>query len=280
MKKLLLGLFLLTGLFASCDSSEDIEEIPVDIVLSANGSIWMDNLDCEFDILEGNGEYIATVSEQPDGDMDAKVTVEGTKVKVSMLTNNAVITITDRKQKEASVNIYSSAKELYPSNYTLTLSNGKTHEMHSINFGVGQYTLKKVKGNSTDVSVDENDVVKVKALSSGTSYYKLVDRRGVTANLKIMVTAEYDLEGNSIEVNTHNDELLFITLKSGGEWQFENSNPGSSLLKSIHLHSKGDIEKKYDIVQIDTNDEGVKGRTIINLKDKDGNIASIILNVE
>lgn len=280
MKKLLLGLFLLTGLFISCDRSEDVEEVVTELVLSVGaGGIWMDQLDCEFDILEGNGGYVATVSQQSDGDVDAKVTIEGTKVKVSMLTNNAVITITDKKQKEASAIIYSSAKELHPMTYILVLPDGETTEMRNLDFGVGEYTVKKVKGNSADVSVGENDVINVKSLCPGNSYYKVIDRRGAAGKLKIMISAEYFLTGNSIKVNAVNDQLLFINLESEGEWQFEENKPESTLLKSIYLHPKGDAEKKYDVVQIDTNDEDIKGIDIINLKDKNGKRVSITLYI-
>lgn len=280
MKKVLI-LLLITSVFAACSSQDDLiaepEAVIKELSLSIKpGHIYTSNIDFEFEILDGNGGYTVSVSD----DEDARATVEGNKVKVNLLKNTASITVTDKDNQSASVVINSSAKSLTPSAYGIFIDNGTSYTMKDINFGEGGYTIEKIKGTSAEVIVVENDGLKVNALKPGNSYYKIVDKRGAKAKFEVYVTTAYDFYGRTLEITAINDQIISVIIKQGaGEWKIvgEQSSP---IFKKLTMIAKGDKDKKYDILNIATSENESKGIFTIPLQDKAGNKAYVTVNVK
>ncbi len=252
------------------------EDVTVNLKLSVDGQVYTEDVDFEFEIIEGNGGYMVSVS--GDEDKDAKVTINGSKVTVNLLSSMAFIIITDQKQQSTHIEINSSAESLAPHSYGVSMDVGRTYTLKNITFGAGGYTLRKIKGTSAEATMIENDCIKITGLKPGNSYYKIIDKRGTTAPLNISVDRSYDLINNNIEITAISDQTVFVILKWGeGDWMLV-EEPSSAILK-IFLMKKADIDKKYDVLQIDTSRD-VKGTVMIRLKDKAGNYAWITVKVQ
>lgn len=284
MKKSTL-LLLLCGLLLACHTSDEEnlppegEVVPCDLTLSVYGSITIEGLDYEFDILEGNGDYVAEVTDTKQGDKEALVTIIDNKVKVSLLSSSAGITIVDKENQRAAITLHSYDQSLTPTGYGLFLENGKEYIMTDVSFGAGKYKVENVKGSSAEVSVIANDAVRIKGLNPGNSYFKLIDHRGTTARFDVYVTENHDLASPSMVIYGINDQILNVWIKYDDVgWTLDGENK-SPLIEELYLHSKGDMEKKYDILQINTAKEG-KGSTSIKLKNNKGSTATIFLNIE
>lgn len=282
MKKALLFL-MVSCLSVACGSSGNFVQEPEpetparELKLSVKGSIYTDGVDFEFEILDGNGGYTAE-GYDPD---EAKVTIEGRKVKVNLLSDDVKITITDAQQQSASIVVNSSAKELWPIDYTLFIPNGDVYTMDYISFGVGGYSVEKVAGNSATVIIDDSDNVHVTTLKQGNSYFKLIDKRGTTAPLCVMVGTTYDMLTSTIEVVAVNDQTFSITLKYGnGDWQLVTKEPYAPIIDKIYLMHKATTDKQYDVIQVDTAKGNTKGRATIELRDRDGHLALITVKIE
>jgi len=268
-------------LCAACNSDDELAtpELPEQIQkleLSVGRVVQTEEVDLEFDILNGNGGYTAVVLSEE----DAKVSVDGNKVKVNLLRNNVSITVTDKKEQSISLLIYSSAKSLTPHNYGIFIESGDTHTMKDIAFGSGGYSIHKIKGTSADVDVTQNDHIKVSGLQPGNSYYKIIDKRGTSADFEVMVTSSFYLISNRLEVTAVNDQIASVWLKwGGGGWKIVQSTL-SPAIEKVTLMEKADIDKKYDILSIVSSKNEVKGVATIWLKDKTGNDAVITVRVQ
>lgn len=279
MKKVLILLFI-SSVLAGCSTKDDLiaepEAIKKELSLSVKpGQIYTNNIDFEFEILDGNGGYTVSVS----NDKDARATIEGNKVKVNLLRSTASVTVTDKDDQSASVVINSSAKSLIPSGYGIFIDNGTSYTMKDISFGEGGYTIEKIKGTSAEVVVVENDELKVIALKPGNSYYNIVDKRGTKAKFEVYVTTTYDLSSKNLEIAAINDQIISVIIKQGvGDWKIvgEQSYP---IFKKLTMISKGDKDKKYDILNIATSENEAKGSIKIPLQDKAGNTAYVTVNL-
>jgi hypothetical protein len=268
-------------LCAGCSSEDELAtpELPElirKLELSVGPVVQTEEVDFEFDILDGNGGYTVGVSSEE----GAKISVIGNKVKVNLLRNNVSITVTDKKNQSTSLSIYSSAKSLTPHNYGIFIETGDTYTMKDIGFGSGGYSIQKVKGTSADVGVTENDHIKVSGLQPGNSYYKIIDKRGASAAFEVMVTSSFHLTSNRLEVTAVNDQIASVWLKwGGGGWKIVQSILSPAIQKAT-LMEKADIDKKYDILSIVTSKNETKGVATIRLKDKVGNDAAITVRVQ
>ena len=254
----------------------DIDDMGQVLKLSVAGLVTTDKFDFELDILSGNGEYEITTSDEG----AAKVSIEGNKVTVHLLTRDVYLTVSDKSDQSVWLNILSSAKELIPNSYTLLLPKDKTHTM-DIGFGVGGYEIETIKGSSATSFVTEDDNIKVTANTVGNSYFMLTDKRGSTAPLAILVPSYYDLLVNeNLKITASNDERVNITLKrSEGDWSFVNK-PSSPLIIDATLLSRANFEITNDILQFDTNKDNMKGSITIYLQDSLGNRASVTVEVK
>lgn len=134
---------LFVGMSACISLDIDVELEPVkDLVLSVgnNGHVSTDGLSYEFEVLDGNGGYKATVSKNRFDEDAAKVTINGTKVTVDLLEQFVSITITDQKGETASLNIRTSHESLTRVGYGVSLEEGDSCVMDNISFGAGQYS--------------------------------------------------------------------------------------------------------------------------------------------
>jgi hypothetical protein len=281
MKKTFL-LLLISCLFVACSSDDndwnpqtepEPGEIWKNLKLSVEGDVETDGTDYEFEILEGNGEYTADVDEE-----FAKVTITGNKVKVELLRCRVFIIIQDKIGQNAYVYINSSAESLVSIGYGLIMDTDSEYTIKDIRFGAGGYILEKIKGTSAEAVVTEEDYIKVTALEPGKTYYKIKDKRGTTSKLEIIITDNYDLEGNNLTITTTNAQVINVILKQGEGWELV-STPSSPAIKRITLHTKGHIDG-YDTLQIDTSEDDAKGEALIQIKDKSGNYASITVKIQ
>lgn len=277
MKKVLF--FLLTICSFTACSSDDGDEFPPEekevkeIKLSVDNYISTDSLDYEFEILDGNGEYTATVFEEG----TAKVSIEGDKVTVSMLSNRARVTISDIEHQSASVDIYSSSMSLVPSSYGLFMP-ADTLCIMGLGFGVGGYTVEKTKGISAEAAVNDGDSLKITSKVPGTSYFKVTDKRGMTAEVEVNVVAYYTCTGNSLDITAVNDQVISVIINWGEGWTLIDGE-SSPLFERLTVMEKG-AHKKYDVLQIDTAKENAKGSWPIRLKNKNGDYATINVLVQ
>jgi len=283
-------LFILTLFFACSDSDDETgrdrekEDEPKELKLSVNttetGFLTTDKVDFEFEILEGNGGYVATVSEFH-GDPDAIVTIDGNKVIVNLLVGEhqgAEITITDKRNKEATVFIESTHESLNIPNYGVHLDVGQTCIMDNIDFGAGApYTVEKIRGNASNVVIEDGNI-KVTSLALGDTYYKVRDKRGSVANLVAKTTLQFDMAmtNNYLEFDGTNNLSASITLEWGDKWQIIGSTDKvtEDLSVVIPIGSK----TGYYVLFIHTTDKGT-GTDTITLKDKDGNLAVVKVRV-
>lgn len=267
-------------LLIACNKNVEVitedEVVVKELKLSTDNqhTVYTDDINYEFEILEGNGGYTTTVSKNEWGDDNAKVTFEKNKVKVAMLAKDIAITISDQKGKKRDVIIKSTAKSLSPISYGLLLNIGNSYEMKNISFGDGLYVVKRIKGNATEVFINNKGYVTVTALKPGNSYYKLTDQRGSTSKLDVSVPAVYELTGSSLSITAENDQISQIALKSGSGWQIV-KDPQSPIISLLTVIPLGDINKTYDFLQINSTDKDLQGKTVINLKDNNGNLATI-----
>lgn len=274
-------------MFLSCSSDDELSpeqlpgqtEVPEQtekLTLSVGHVVNTEEIDVEFDILSGNGEYVASVANED----EAKVSIQQNRVKVNLLRNNAGITITDKKNQSVSLRINSSAKSLVPANYSVIIENGDTYTMKNVTFGAGGYTLQKISGTSADARVLENGAINIKSLEPGNSYYKITDKRGTTAVFEVLVTSSFFLESNQLDVKVVNDQKASVWLKLGeGDWRIVESTSSPAIEKVVVIE-KGDIDKKFDILSITTSKGSVKGIASIRLQDRAGNYAFVTVHVQ
>lgn len=285
-----LVLLLAISLFPACNSGSDEEIIdePRELKLSVQpdefGRILTEDVDFEFEILDGNGGYTATVSEI-DGDPDAKVTIEGNKVKVNILVGNGYgprVTIADKKNKQVELYIESTNESLHiPGGYGLSFNIGQVALLDDIKFGTGApYTVERVRGNASEAVID-NGNVKVTSLALGDTYYKVRDSRGSVLNLTAQTTLQYDMSSTSnfLEIDAKNNYSATITLTWGDEWQIVGL--AESITERTHVGLPITVSGTYDdhyVLFIHTTDKGT-GTDTITLRDKDGNLAVVKVHV-
>lgn len=277
MKKFMFFLFV-SCFLAACGSDDDpIEEVDIvkELVLSAQGVAHIDDVEYEFEILDGNGDYTVSVSDEE----KAIATLDGNKVKVSMLFSTVDVTVCDKKGQSATLYISSSAPSLnFPSKYTVIMHKERTLKLDDITFGAGGYTVTKLKGTSADVIINKNDIVEITSKAEGgRSYFKIIDKRGTWMDFSVDVISKYELTSNQLDIKAVNDETITITIKWGeGGWKLS-EYPSSSFFYNVVIMKEGHLEG-YDILQINTS-EDVKGESFVKLEDKAGNIAYVKVTV-
>lgn len=273
-------LSLLSICFSGCgdDNKLKVDEViegeeVKELRLSVDDVVYIDDLDYTFEILDGNGGYTVSVSDST----KVKAKIEGQKVIVNLFYVWVDVTITDSKGQTQKVIINSSNELLFSTSFTVYLGEGDKHIMKNLGFGVGGYSLEKIKGSSAEITVDEKDCFTIKALKPGNTYFTIKDSRGATTSMDIIVELRKDLESNRLVVEATNDMQVAVTLKWGdGEWQLVET-PESDLIESVVVLHNG--ATTYDKLQINTTRKDSKGTVPIQLKDKTGNTATITLNI-
>ena len=279
MKKLPLFISILC-LVAACNSDEykyEKEEPLSELVLSVQDDVEIDDVYFSFDILEGNGGYVAKTSREG----AAVVTIKKNKVLVEMFNHQAYITVSDKKGQTASVNIYTSSEKVTPFNHTVLMPQNTT-EVSNIpfDFGVkGNYTLEKIKGTAVEASLTPDGYLTITSVGRGSDYYNVYDKRGFASSLNIRVITEYKLESSELTLNAINDEEITIMIDYGHNgWRLKEAADENPLLSFVHLANKG---KDYpsDMLTLTTNKDGAIGNTILYLINDEGEKITIRINV-
>jgi len=262
-------------LFFNCSS--DDEEIPEkpEIIYNLRLSIdkkihYIYSTDTVFNILEGNGEYIAMVSDED----VAKVAIDDTTVHVAFIGNGSVnITITDAKGQtaEAIMNVYH--KSLVDTHYILFMEKDSTYVVDHFTFGVGGYHLKNIRGDHAQLTIND-DNLKVTAKSHGKTYFDILDKRGTKVNGEVWVVAFYSLDKDKLEIEMIPDQRASIKTLYGQGWEIESYSGPIAEAVIIPVSNVN----PSDILQIDSSTE-IKGSGIIWLKDKEGNRAAVTVTV-
>ena len=280
-RALFTGVLLAPLLLIGCDRTADEVEVPRELVLSVSNkeSMWIetDDVDFHFEILDGNGGYVASISETG-GDKEAAVSIDGNKVTVNLLSHlGAMVTITDSKNQKDSVRIIFTHESLrtIPS-YGLYLEEGQTYAME-VDFGAGApYTIEKTKGNASKAVV-EGDKIKATSLGLGNTHYKIRDRRGTIARFVVSTSLSFQMEkGQSyLEFSGVNNMSASIRMQWGEEWKIigysnrviEKASVSKALIAT-------NVWSDYYVLFIDTAEEG-KGSDIITMRNKEGDLAAV-----
>lgn len=281
-------LFLISPLFLACDKEDEItKEVIKELILSVPqmDEEWLttEDVDFEFEILEGNGEYTATVSET-DGDADAKVEIAGNKVTVHILTHSALgaeVSISDKKDQKAIVYIRSTHASLQTiPGYGLFLAEGQSATME-IEFGAGApYTIEKIRG-SASTALMEDDKVKATSLGLGDTYYKIRDKRGTVTRLVVSTTLQFEISktSNYLEFDGVNNLSASILIPWGTGWEIVGSTEKITERVSVSkVLLSTNVWSDYYVLFINTVDEG-KGTDTITLKSKEGDLAVVKVSV-
>lgn len=287
----LIGLLACLGFSCSSLSPDDldiekpgggqVEEEPKEIKLSVSqtNEAWLttENVDFEFDILDGNGGYTATAS-STGSDPDAKVTIKENRVTVNILRGyGAEVRITDQKSKEARVFIQSTHPSLQLVNYNWGMDVGQTIILRRIDFGVGApYEIEKVKGDAAEV-FKEGDVMKARSFKLGKTDYKFRDRRGTVAYISII--SQLSLEMNQSDKTLRIDALNYmpasIKINWGTKWEIESYTSHVIEKPSVSqaLIPSGGLTDHYYLSVL--TDEKAKGSDVITLKNEAGEVITV-----
>lgn len=258
------------------------KELKLSVPVMDEALLTTEDVDFEFTIIDGNGGYTATVPET-DGDPDAKITIEGNKVIVNLLSHLGVqVTITDARYQEATVFITSTNETLQsiPSRYGLGLDEGQTTTM-DINFGAGApYTIEKTRGNASHALI-EGEKVKVTSLAIGDTYYKIWDKRGSVTRFVTSTSLDFemDMASSYLEFTGVNNLSASVKLPWGTDWMIVGAtdNTIERVLVSKVLISTG-VWSDYYVLFIHTIDQG-KGADTITLRNSDGDLAVVKVHV-
>ncbi|NDV94588.1 hypothetical protein D0T84_06585 [Dysgonomonas sp. 521] len=283
--KTLRNLFLFSTIcfFVSCgsdsviDRGDDEDNEPVkELLLSVdngNRTLSFDGIETEFEILDGNGDYTVTSSDEN----AAKVRLEGTKVYVDFISyhTDVTITVTDKKSQQKSLSMVSYAKSLVSPGHTLFTELGKTYIDKYVSFGAGGYTIETISGTSAKATVNENDEIVVEGIEFGNSYFKITDRRGTTATYDVIVIATYELDSESMSISAKRDQIISIKLLYGNGWKLVDFT--NALFDGVYMHNATDTECAS--VQVDTSKE-VIGQGVVKIINDEGQPAVITISVE
>ncbi|GAB6119196.1 hypothetical protein [Dysgonomonas termitidis] len=270
-------ILIISTLFFSC-SSEDTSEFEVPekpfntltLSINQNKIHSVEDVDVEFEILSGNGEYAVTSSDEK----IAKSRIEGNKVIVNFISNGFVeLDITDSREQTAKVRMSIYSKSLIPSSHTLITEKGSIYTIDDLSFGVGDYSLEDIKGTSAEVLI-ENDILKIKALDHGNTYCKIADKRGTVMDFEVMVAAMANLTSDRLDIEMKRDQRTSVLCLWGKDWKI--TSPSEACDAVIISNAK---PQNVDILQIDTKSD-IWGSTSIQLQDKDNNFATVNINIK
>jgi hypothetical protein len=281
----LFSLLLVLTLFVACSSDdynvEIINELKLSVPLINEERLTTEDVDFKFEILEGNGGYVASVSEVG-GEPNAKVTIEGNKVVVNLLSHlGAEVTITDSKDQKATIYVTSSNESLQTiPTYGLFLDEGQTATM-DIKFGAGApYTIEKIRGNAANAEI-VGEKVKATSLGLGDTYYKVWDKRGSVTQFTVRTTLQFemDMTSNYFEFDGVNNLSANIRLQWGTKWEIVGATDNITERVSVSrvLISTG-VWSDYYVLFINTVEEG-KGTDVITLKNEAGDFAVVKFRV-
>lgn len=272
------GIFCLLNIIPSCSTAgsetdldiEEIIEVPRELKLSIplinEKWIYTEEVDYEFEILDGNGDYRAVVADTGT-DPSGFACVEGNKVIVSLLDNSGCsVTVWDKKGKSAVVYIQSTHESLNVASHFYSLGVGDTVEVDNIDFGVGKpYTIERIKGNASEINIKDEKIY-VTARSLGNTYYKFRDKRGTVLSFTTISSLSFELDESqrTLNFNAVNSMSGSVRLKWGNEWEV--AEKSEKIIQRYSLerpHLAGGGLSEYYTFFIETKDEATGTDTFL-----------------
>lgn len=292
MKRLFLMLLVAGALFSCNKTNSDIDkpdepssfELSIDsdeiITDSDSGKeyryIKTTDYDYEFNIISGNGDYKVVESN------DCRVTIEGEEVVVNMYREHSNLTLEDSEGLQKLVWIQSS-NEMFNIVYGslglhLSLPEGNTSE-HTFDFGIGDYTIECIKGNSATAEFISDNRVKFSPKRRGTTHFEVKDGRGLSVPYNVMVSDNIDMSKYFSNVEVVAEDFLYILIDKSRNWAIS-SVKSESIFEMVTLY-KGDDSKDYDYLQVNIADDVEKDETgWIKLMSEGGLEVEILFNVK
>ncbi len=261
MKRIFMMLFVAGSLFSCNKTSSEVDNLdyPIPFELSIDSDeimtdtdsgkeysyIKTDNYDYEFDIISGNGGYKLVESK------DCRVTIENETVVVNMYREHSNLILEDSKGLQKLLWIQSSNDmfEIVYGGFTVSLSlpEGNTSE-ESFDFGVGDYTIECIKGNSATAEFITDNSVKFSPKRRGTTHFEIKDRRGMNVPYEVKVSDNIDMRNYFSNVDVVAEDFLFILIDKIRNWEISSVN-SDSIFDMVTIH-RGDDSKDYDYLQI------------------------------
>lgn len=287
-----IGILCLLNLMTACNTGsesdldmEEVVEVVKDLKLSIpqinEKWIYTEEVDYEFEILDGNGDYRAVVTDNG-GDPSAFARVEGNKVIVNLLDDRGCsVTVWDKKGKSAVVYIQSTHESLAVVNLNYFVEVGKTWEITDVDFGVGKpYTIERVKGTASEIELKDGKMyVTGKAL--GNTDYKFRDKRGTVMSFRIITNLQFDVQKGETELkfDAVNYMSASVTLKWGKEWKIIESSDhiSSNILLERPYVVGGGLSEFYTLF-LNTKEE-VKGTDIFLLRNNENEEVSVSMRI-
>lgn len=261
--------------------TEVARELKLSIPLINEKWIYTNEVDYEFEILDGNGDYRAVVTDNG-GDPSAFARIEGSRVIVNLLNNlGCSLTVWDKKGKSAVVYIQSTHESLTRRNYTYSMEVGETCEINDIEFGAGKpYTVERVKGTASEIVVKEGKMY-LTAKALGNTDYKFRDKRGTVMSFRSVSGLQFDVQKGETELgfDAVNYMLATVTLKWGKEWKIiDSSNIISyNILLERPYVAGGGLSEFYTLF-LNTKEEG-KGTDFFLLRNSDNEEVTVSMSI-
>ncbi|MGL5689359.1 MAG: hypothetical protein ACRDD8_00955 [Bacteroidales bacterium] len=288
------GIICLLSVMPSCSSEgsetdldlEEITEVARELKLSIplinETWIYTDEVDYEFEILDGNGDYRAVVTDNG-GDPSAFARVEGNKVIVSLLDDSGCsVTVWDKKGKSAVVYIQSTHESLVVVNHTYFVEVGDIWEIKGIDFGVGKpYTIERVKGDASEIEVKDGKMY-VTAKALGNTDYKFRDKRGTVMSFRSVSSLQFDVQKGETELgfDAANYMSATVTLKWGKEWKIiDSSNIISYNISLERPYVVGGGLSEFYTLFLNTKEEG-KGTDFFLLRNSDNEEVTVSMSIQ
>lgn len=249
--------------------------------ISANGeefkniySAKTNTLNFSFDIIDGNGEYEIEFQEH------CKATISNNKVSVDLLKQNSIVTIVDKHKKKESIWIESSSETFKQHQYLYFDLSQKQIAFDRFNFGEGEYTAEKIHGNSAEIRII-NDILYIKALKGGTTYFYIIDKMGEKRALDVSIGETYYFNNNQLNIQAVHDQTINIMFINSEKWRVADGEEEKHKDLFIHLvmHNANKQQEKYSNLQITiTKNEDITLLGSIKIINNEGDVAYINLS--
>ena len=273
-----------------------IKELELSVPTMEESQIEIDEVDFEFEILDGNGEY--TVSLPKNSEDNARASISGNKVTVNLLSQRPMtITVTDKEQKEAVVSVRSTHPSLEHCGISngITLDIGKKYEAKIIASGMGApfqtaapfgaggpYTVERIRGNSAEVYII-NDIIHTETLKFGNTDFKIRDRRGTHFRLNVESAMYLEIlpEERSLDIEGDNNLSVYVDLEWGDKWEVVTTTKNITEYVSVArpVNVEPGSENDFYFISIRTTDKG-KGKDTYTFRNSDGTTITVTMNIK
>lgn len=273
-----------------------VKELELSVPTMEESQIEIDEVDFEFEILDGNGEY--TVSLPENSEDDARASISGNKVTVNLLSQRPMtIIVTDKEQKEAVISVRSNHETLKHNGFSngLGMDVGTTNESKIIETGMGApfqtaapfgaggpYTVERFRGNSAEVYV-KNDIIHTETFKFGNTDFKIRDKRVTHFRLNVESAMYLEIlpEERSLDIEGDNYLSAYVNLKWGDKWEVvtatENITEYVSVARPINVEPGSEYD--FYFISIHTTDKG-KGKDTYIFKNSDGTTITVTMNIK